>query len=1159
MNEGGKPNTSGQSQPNPHADAWESLYNESRNNAEQVINSKTNKTRTFSEWDRYPIVKGEKPKDFGERTKKRHQMEAEFGSMPITDDKKIRTEEYLKSKQGQQELAAEQDFDKITDQIEQGVADGKYTREQADKLQEQMLERTYKNVSGIRQEFEKHQQDSNEFLAPTVIDQNQTQSAEDFYPPALPELPEQSGKSFQPPAVVASVEKNDVVAPSEKWQQTGDESIRKQRELAMAALDGIDELRRQELHTLEEAYQKNEIDKKEFDAKMSVLNAFVADRINKVASDYNALRDDPDLQKIYAKAADIVKQSDRTAQAQKNESRALEGTQAAISGESQNGVLELEDKSQIEGIEKAKLEAEEKAKLEAMEKAKQTTESTAQVAREAATIMMDKDDARIKDIEETLSPLAAINADFAHDKKELAHDYAERELNAETAKANLIQRIWKGNLFKKYYEKKYEKEILAGKREVVLEDGSKKNLEMVIRERSHSAISRFTIAAADGYANSLYVHRGAGEEMNKADRDTTKAISNIIKQYANDWAKNNTNPDSLKNNEDIKREFNNSIREELAKLKDASSNGTEIDNYYDVAVAALGRAEVAIQASQKMTHEIAIDRVMEGFKVYNAEVRNNIRSKAHRDNLDKIINKLESSKIGSIIPPEMIAGVVGTAAALTQTGIRAAAGAAGGIGISGIMAGLRERNRVTEDRVRMMRDAAIGLEYDSSQTNRAGKKRAKYEKNLYGTLYDTRPATELTANIEKAIDSQNALAIMRAIAEARVRVNYSDSESKDLITYTSADSLGDERTRLDIALIRAERSLPEEYRDDLDFLKVTLQRDIERDNSARDRDYRKLRTAQAVKQAGKTIAIGAAFFIGSQELIAAFDPHKIGILEKTGILKTTNSEENTTETLLAQLARPQNQDSAFHTTEPIRVKSDQEAKIKELEEAGYTRTEITPAYQSTKSDIAEVSPADSTHALRVNTSFADNGTKFADGNELGLHLENGRYIANMNGSSTMGNDVFDYQQLVNAGKIRGHITIGGGTFEVASEINASGQVSWPIDATGSITTTTGETIKAFGANGEKLFKSFRVVVDNGVDSEGVRQVVSLASDAGADSFAGKIQQVVETIVEEPAVYEFTKTIADGSKLVAQSASFNGIIPPVFTSRTGLGEAEPVTV
>lgn len=752
-------------------------------------------------------------------------------------------------------------------------------------------------------------------------------------------------------------------------------------------------------------------------------------------------------------------------------------------------------------------EEEERLKKEEEERLKQEEEKRKQLEEDEEKIRQLKK--RREEIDKELSPLAAINADFTHDKKELAHDIAEQQLNEEQEKANLVKRIWKGNLFKKYYQKKYERELLSGERTAGLgEDGKEITLDDIIKDRSGSAIQRFVMGATEDMG---YIHqkigKGDGEKLTEADAETTAVVRSAIEKFASAKIPEGGSM------EDLKREFRNNIKRIKAEARDQGReiNSTMIDNYF----------EVAIQARQRIEHGIAMEKVMEGFKVYNADVRNNMRTEAHRDNIDKIVNKIESSKLGSIIPAEVLAVAVSSAWSLTQTGARSLAKVAvpvGGIAVSGALAGLRERNRVTEDRARMMRDAAVGLEYDGTSgedvEGHRAKKRAKYEAKIGGTLYDLRPAKELTANIVKAIESGDNEAKLRAIAEARVRIGYSDSEQKDLIAYSSADKMGDERLGLDIAVIRAEKSLSDEDKQRLNTMKATIYKEINGDVDKNDAEFRKVRRVQALKQAGKTMAIGTTVFFASQEIMAVIDPNKVGLLEKAGIIKSNGNE--TQETALASLLHTTHQEG------PIDVRGDNQVAMDQYEKNGFTKIEKTPGWPKTEKELVDIDPSKSTAQVRVAyDGWANNGTNVSDGNELRLYLNNGQISSGMYGTSTMGGQVLDYDAAAATGRIKGYLTIGDAKFEIASKVNPAGQLTWGDN--GVFTTTTGETIKAIGDNGEKLYKYFEIAFDNGQDADGISHIIPAATDVGLDSFSGKMQQVTEKIVEQPAIYSFIKT------------------------------------
>ena len=993
-----------ESAPRPNNEAtatsqWDSLSNYA---GEKNINDKTGKRRTFTEFDLYPKQPGETNEEYGARLKFMHQKTAEYQAeeaareaeaRAITDKNDLRTNNYLESEQGKQELQAEANFDRISEKIEQAIKDGKITEEHAKVLLEKQLDKATNVIDGIRQDY---------------------------------------------------VDRQSVGTPEEqeaynKWLSNHDEENKKNLEARKeTSEEGIGE--EQEKH-------------------------------------------------------------------------------------------EEQEKLKVEEEEKTKLEEEKKRQLEELIKNEEEKKRL---------------EARLKQIDEELGPLAAINADFTHDKKELAHDIAEQQLNEEQAKSNLIKRIWKGSIARKYYQKKYERQLLSGERAAGTgDDGKDIMLDDIIRDRSGSAIRRFVLGATE---DMQYIHEKIGKErkdgtydgekLTEADAETTNAVRGAIEKFASAKIPEGGSI------EDLKRIFGNDIKRIKAEARDQGQNidATMIDNYL----------EVAVQARQRVEHGIAMDRVMEGFKVFNADVRNNMRTEAHRDNIDKIVNRVESSKIGSVIPAEALAMAVGTAWSLIQTGARSAARIAapvGGIAVSGALAGLRERNRVTEDRARMMRDAAVGLEYDGMSDEeirgRRAKKRAKYEARIGGTLYDLRPASELTSNITQALNSGDGEAKLRAIAEARVRIGYSDSEQKDLISYSSADKMGDERTRLDMAVIRAEKSLSEEEKQRLEILKTVVRKEINNDVNENDQDFRKVRAAQAVKQAGKTVLIGSAVFFASQEIMAAIDPNKVGLFEKAGLLKTQNNE-NAQETILASLAGPSVR-TETHVDTIEDISGDRQTEIKQYEQAGYTKVEKTAAWTETKKDLVEVDPSQSTAQVKVEyDGWANNGTSVSDGNELRLYLNNGQITSGMHGVSTMGGEALDYDAAAAAGRVKLYLTIGDSKFEIASKVNSAGELAW--GENGLFTTTTGETIQAVSNNGEKLYKYAEIVLDNGKDANGISHIIPFATDLGPDSFSGKIQQVAETTVEHPAMYDFVKTTVTE---IPRDISYGGIAT-AQTSRVGLG-------
>ena len=725
------------------------------------------------------------------------------------------------------------------------------------------------------------------------------------------------------------------------------------------------------------------------------------------------------------------------------------------------------------------------------------------------------------------TPLVAVSADFTHDKKDLAHDMAERSLNEETSRAGLLKRLWKGTLFKKYFELKYTAQFdsMAG---------------AFIAGRKDAAISRFVMSVVED--SDGYIHTKAGERMEEADAETTATIRGAVEKFATAKIPEGGSLD------DLKREFANEMKRLKAEARDRGEDTDELifDNYLDV----------AMQARMRVEHGIAMEDVMKGFKVVRAEARDGIRTEAHRDCVDKIINRLESSNAAGLVPAEVFAIAFGVTSALTQSGVRAIAGAGAGIGASTLISGLRERNRITEDRARMLRDVANGMSYEGQSADRPRSAYARYEQRIGGTLYNVERATSLAQRIEDAMKAEGdtrSEATLRAIAEARVRIDFSDAERKDLISYSSEDARGKERLALDIATIRAEKSLSEDDKKKLEAMKAEIEEELTSGVDEKDADFRHMRTAMAVRKAGRTLILGASIFLVSQEAMAAMDPGKIGILEKYGIfeklgIKTPGNADNASETLLAS-GFGLNRGGTQYQTQPITLRSDQQVEIDRLRANGYTETQISGPSTTTTTTLQEVSPSASTNQLRaVYDGWANNGTSYSDGNELGLHVGNGNLYATMGGTSTVNGQALDVDALSAAGRVKGYITVGGAKFEVAPT-SGSGGLSWAEN--GVFTTTTGETIRAIGDHGEPLYQYFEVAVDNGVDADGLTHIIPLATHVGTNSFNGTMTQVVETTTTTPGLLQFVKTVAGSPRAI----TMEGIAFAPETARTGLGAAK----
>ncbi len=743
-----------------------------------------------------------------------------------------------------------------------------------------------------------------------------------------------------------------------------------------------------------------------------------------------------------------------------------------------------------------------------------------------------------KEIEKILEmhPLTAINADASLDRKELARDEAERIFNDEKSNSGFFKRIGM-NFLEKYFKMKYEKQILNGDRKVLVDD-KEISLDDALQDRSKGAVGRMVKSVAENEMG--YVHENFDESRDReADTGLTEVVRNAISEYAE--ARGDGADEQL---------FKAKLREQMERLRMDSGDPNFVNNYFEV-------AENAIKVKDMARGALSLDKVLDKVAVYNATIHDGARSELHRSKIDTVLEKYESSKFGSIVKPEVLAVAAGVVSVLAKSGSSKAASLivpGGGIAFAGAMAGVREHNRVTNDRERMLRDIEGGMGYADeedveSATNGRERRMAKYEAKIGNTVYQVEKASDLTKNIEDAVESGDSEKILEAIASAKVRIEMSDSDRKGLIAFSSETKRGDERLALDTAVIHAKRALSDEDKQKLAEIEGRIQDEIYDDIDEKDSKFKRLRAAQVAKQVAKTVAIGATTFIASQEIMAAMSPDKVGLLEKIGLLKTSNNA-NAQETIIAS-AFPQSHDS-------IQLTSDQQNQIDQLEQAGYKKVKIADGTTEIRNTHSPVDPANSSHKANVMVrEWANNGTIPYDGNELNVsEVSPGNYVTNMVGESTTpSGKVLNFQELANSGRIKGFLTLDGNRFEVQGFPDGNGQ--FVFCKNGVFTTPDGDIIRAVGSNGERFYEFFEVGASMGTDpASGMEEFIPMATAVGNDGpFTGTFEELTRQVIETPDTYSLIPPTPE--------VTYAGIPIPPPSARVGLGgpyqgvvEAEP---
>lgn len=483
-------------------------------------------------------------------------------------------------------------------------------------------------------------------------------------------------------------------------------------------------------------------------------------------------------------------------------------------------------------------------------------------------------------------PLTIAVVDQTHDVEAAAKDYAEARLREESEAAReagrikgFLHRIWRGEngIATKYFFNKYVEEAKHRAEEEGLTVLYTDSVEL--RNAAMGAtIARFT----SEYDESI--HEVAGERRQELAEDSPfglavkKLIENYVKGDSKDWS------------EEAFREAQSRIVRQLDQYGDGDDligeGKVRIDNIWQIAQA----------VKESVNHGESLDNVLQGMKIYTGESRSGVRTEAHQSKIDKTIERLQKSKIGSLVGPETISLGAAIATGIFRVGRGSLARAAGVTGIPGLLggvfAGMRENKRLKEERAIHAREVAQGQEFEDKG------RRAEIEK----TRYETVAAKELIGSLEEFIDKEDLSPeelqqCYESIVNAASRIYSSDKLQADFISYSSVTEVESERLELDVAIARAKvklegrlGDLPEALVADLGINKDGTVDDaiykstdvlysLMDDRSKKDEAFKKLKRRRVAIAAATGAVTGFTIGLASQEALAFFDSGYDGLLE----------------------------------------------------------------------------------------------------------------------------------------------------------------------------------------------------------------------------------------------------------------------------------------
>lgn len=483
-------------------------------------------------------------------------------------------------------------------------------------------------------------------------------------------------------------------------------------------------------------------------------------------------------------------------------------------------------------------------------------------------------------------PLVVAVVDQTHDVEAAAKDYAEARLREESETAReagrikgFLHRIWRGEngIATKYFFNKYVEEAKQRAEEEGLTALYTDNV--ALRNAAMGAtIARFT----SEYDESI--HEVAGERRQELAEDSPfglavkKLIENYVEGDSKDWS------------EEAFREAQSRIVRQLDQYGDGDDligeGKVRIDNIWQIAQA----------VKESVNHGESLDNVLQGMKIYTGESRSGVRTEAHQSKIDKTIERLQKSKIGSLVGPETISLGAAIATGLFRVGRGSLMRAAGVTGVPGLLggvfAGMRENKRLKEERAIHAREVAQGQEFEDKG------RRAEIEK----TRYETVAAKELIGSLEEFIDKEDLSPEelqqgYESIVSAMARIHASDKLQADFISYSSVTEVELERFNLDVAIARAKVKLKGRLGDLPEALIVDLGIDkdgtvddaiykstdvlysLMDDRIKKDEAFKKLKRRRVAVAAATGAVTGFTIGLASQEALAFFNSGYDGLLE----------------------------------------------------------------------------------------------------------------------------------------------------------------------------------------------------------------------------------------------------------------------------------------
>lgn len=460
-----------------------------------------------------------------------------------------------------------------------------------------------------------------------------------------------------------------------------------------------------------------------------------------------------------------------------------------------------------------------------------------------------------------------------------ARKAADNEMAEISKSKNIIKRIWKGSLFKEYYRQK-EYSIAREKIETENNIYAGRDLEAKAHEKATRAITERFMSEyreAVGPDEEKNILKSNNPEIKK----TVGGIEELIFKYAN----NQIDELSFTNEKNrIFREING-IKEEEKGVKMYADN----------------LKEIAMSVKVALEHGARMEEIKMNTDLIIGKAKSSLKTEAHFNSVDKLIDKLKNTKLGRYISPATLTIATGLAYSLSVTlGKKVAfrAGAIASLGLAvgavGAIAGVEESYKITRERKQHNLEMAEGGSFDKEDKGRSNLEKFRHE---MVSANDLRKEIEdvlklKTPNgLRKKLTEEEKDQILSTLAkiEARKKLNY--EKKIDLISYSGIDNVEEENKELIILVEKAKRhmrkilaSSPEREGFDSYLSKLTEAEKIkiiggENGLDKKDKAFKKYKAKKVAKKVLTTVSTGIALGLIAQEGAALLDDNAQSVFE----------------------------------------------------------------------------------------------------------------------------------------------------------------------------------------------------------------------------------------------------------------------------------------